>query len=428
MERKRDTKQFRWGLTLLGVVLASIVFCIILLNPEEFVGGVSKLIVVISPVLYGAVFAYLLNPVVNLVEQPLSRLLEKKKTTKRWMKLPRACGIVAALGVAIVVIYGLLYLILPQLYDTVMTIIGNLGNYFSTLETWLLGLFDDDPEMRSGASSLLASLYEYLQSWLTEGKLLRNLQKIMTGLTSSVYTVVRELLNILIGLVASVYILWSKDTFRGQAKKLLVAICRPEKADRMLHLSRETHRIFSGFIVGKIIDSFIIGVLCYIGMLVLRLPFPLLIAVVVGVTNVIPFFGPFFGAVPSALLILLISPLQCFYFVLFIFVLQQIDGNIIGPRILGDTIGISGFWVLVSITVAGNLFGFAGMLLGVPVFAVLYTVLKEWMSARLEKKKLPTETDAYPDIQQVADLPDGEDENQLRFDGEKQEPEDSAEG
>jgi predicted PurR-regulated permease PerM len=174
--------------------------------------------------------------------------------------------------------------------------------------------------------------------------------------------------------------------------------------------------------VGKIIDSFIIGVLCYIGMLILHMPFPLLIAVIVGVTNVIPFFGPFFGAVPSALLILLVSPLQCFYFIIFILVLQQIDGNIIGPRILGDSIGISGFWVLVSITVAGNLFGFAGMLLGVPVFAVLYTVLAEWMSARLAKKKLPTETEIYCDIHQVSDLPAEEDENQLSFDTEQEPP------
>ena len=419
MGRKRDTKQFRWGLTLLWVVLASIVFCVILLHPKNFFGGISKFISVLSPVLYGTAFAYLLNPVCAFTEQRVRRLQEKKKKSPRWVKLPRVCGIVSALAVAIIVIYGVLYLVIPQIYDTVTTIISNLSNYFSTLESWLLGLFGTNAEMRQGASQLLDAAYEQVQAWLTEGRLLRDLQRFMTGLTTSVYSVLKELLNILIGLVASVYILWSKDTFRGQAKKLLVAACTPEKADKVLHLSRESHRIFSGFIVGKIIDSFIIGVLCYIGMLILRMPFPLLIAVVVGVTNIIPFFGPFFGAIPSALLILLVSPLQCLYFILFILVLQQIDGNIIGPRILGDSIGISGFWVLVSITVAGNLFGFGGMLLGVPVFAVLYTVLSEWISARLAKKKLPVETEVYRDIQQVSDLPAEEDANQLSFDTEQ---------
>ena len=421
VERKRNSKYFRWGLTLLSVVLASILFAVVFINLPGFFRALSALTAVLSPLLYGAVFAFLLNPIVVFVDKRLPRLLAKKlKKPEMVKKLSRVTGIVIALTFGGVMVYGLLYLLLPQLYDSILSIVGNLSSYFSTLEAWVLGLLEDNPELRGTVENALESLYAYVQNWLSQD-FLSDLQKLMTGLTSSVMLVLRELMNIIIGVVASVYILWSKDTFRAQAKKLTVCLFRPERADRILYIGRRTHRIFNGFVVGKIIDSLIIGVLCYIGMLILRLPYPMLIATVVGVTNIIPFFGPFIGAIPSAVLILLVSPLQCVYFLLFILALQQLDGNVIGPRILGDSTGISGFWVLVSITVAGNLFGFAGMLLGVPVFAVCYTLLKEWMTATLQKKAHPADTEAYLEIDCVDDLKKPEEGEQLSFDPEEPE-------
>jgi len=403
MGRRRDSKYFRWGLTLLGVVLASILFAVIFVNLSGFFETVSALISVLSPLLYGGIFAFLLNPIVVLVDRRLPKLLGKKLKAETVKKLSRVAGIALALTIGGFVVYGVLYLLLPQLYDSIMNIVGNLSAYFGTMESWVLGLLEDNPELRGTVETALESVYTYVQNWLSQD-FLSDLQRIMTGLTSSVMLVLREIMNILIGVVASVYILWSKDTFRAQAKKLTVCIFQPERANRILHVGRETHRVFNGFVVGKLIDSLIIGVLCYIGMLILRLPYPMLIATVVGITNVIPFFGPFIGAIPSAVLILLVSPLQCVYFLIFILGLQQLDGNVIGPYILGDSTGISGFWVLVSITVAGNLFGFAGMLLGVPLFAVFYGLLKEWMAATLKKKEHPTETGEYLDISCVEDL------------------------
>ena len=190
----------------------------------------------------------------------------------------------------------------------------------------------------------------------------------------------------------------------AQAKKVVVALCKEQTADHIFDLGRRTHQIFSGFIIGKILDSMIIGILCYLGMLVLKLPYPALVATVVGVTNVIPFFGPFIGAIPPTFLILLVNPLKAVYFAIFVLALQQLDGNVIGPRILGDTIGISGFWVLVSITVAGGLFGFTGMLLGVPVFAVIYMLVNDFVVYKLKKKGKPVETPNYFSIQKVEDL------------------------
>ena len=199
------------------------------------------------------------------------------------------------------------------------------------------------------------------------------------------------------------------NLWRRKGKKLVVAICKDKTADHIFDLGRRIHKVFSGFIIGKILDSLIIGILCYIGMLILKLPYPALVATVVGVTNVIPFFGPFIGAIPCTFLILLVNPLQALYFGVFVLALQQLDGNVIGPRILGDTIGISGFWVLVSITVAGGLFGFAGMLLGVPVFAVIYMLVDDFVVSRLKKKGRPVDTPDYYAIRKVEDLPQPQD-------------------
>lgn len=426
MDKKRNTKYFRWGATLLGVVLASIVFCVILLNLKGFFGIISDLIAILSPVILGVIFAYLLNPMVNAIDRALPKLLLKKmKKESTAKKISRAVGIVVSLSVGLFLVYGLFYLVLPQLYETIMGIVNKLPEYFSTVEKWVLSFFEDNPEMSANARTMLDNAYLKLEDWLSEdGFLLDNLQKIMNGVTTSLMSVIKAVANAVIGIVASVYILWSKETFLGQIKKILVALCRPEKADRILYIGRETHRIFGGYVSGVIIEAIIMGIMTYVGMLIFRLPFPLLVATVVGVTNIIPFFGPFIGGIPSAILILLVDPVKCFYFIIFIVVLQQIEGNIIAPRVLGDSIGISGFWVLVSITVAGSLFGFGGMLIGVPVFAVLYTLVKEWLADTLHKKRRPSETSAYIGMQEVADIPllPEEDPDQIRFENKEETP------
>ena len=200
------------------------------------------------------------------------------------------------------------------------------------------------------------------------------MQKLLTTLTSSVVALVKGFMNFLIGFVASIYILWSKETFQAQSKKIIVALLSPKGADHVFYLGRNIYRVFNGFVIG--------------------------------VTNVIPFFGPIIGLVPCAFLILLVNPLQAFYFVIFILVLQQVDGNVIGPKILGNTVGISGFWVLASITIAASLFGFAGMILGVPVFAIIYLLISDSVNNKLRKKNLTTDTTAYGPISEVAELPE----------------------
>jgi predicted PurR-regulated permease PerM len=266
-----------------------------------------------------------------------------------------------------------------------------------------LELARDYPELEKYASDIVGAISSKLNEWFTTDVLMA-ISQYIGYITSGVISVVTTAMDIVVGLIVAVYALYSKDTFSGQGKKIIYAIFEPDKGNVIFETFRKSHQIFGGFIIGKIVDSAIIGVLAFVGLSALNMPYTLLLSVIIGVTNVIPFFGPFIGAIPCAFLILLVNPMQAVYFGLFILALQQLDGNVIGPHILGDTVGISGFWVRVSITVAGGLFGFAGMLLGVPVFAVLYMLVSDFVSSKLKGKGRPMETGLYQTIRNVEDL------------------------
>ena len=410
MKNWKEHQYFNLGLMILSIAAISIVLLAIVLNLPAVVKGVKTVLNVFSPVINGIVFAYLLNPLMNFMDRRLYPfLLKRKMQDPKAKKLSHAVSLVFALVLALLLIYEFFNMLLPQLVESVTGIVSNLSTYYADAEQWVLGFLDDNPDLRTQVDVLLSKFYDFLTNWINND-LLANINQVFTSVTTSVMSVVNVVLDLVIGFVAAIYMLWSRDTFLAQIKKLIVALFKERTADHLLDLGRRVNQVFSGFIIGKLVDSLIIGFLCYFGMLILHLPFPALIATIIGVTNIIPFFGPFIGAVPSAVLILLVDPLKCLYFILFVLVLQQVDGNIIGPRILGNTIGISGFWVLVSITVAGGLFGFAGMVLGVPVFAVLYMLVSDLVSSRLKKKRRTTDTAAYYAIEHVEDLPAAEPE------------------
>jgi predicted PurR-regulated permease PerM len=409
---QEDNKRYyKWGLTVFLTLVAVIVVLIVLTNFAGVAAVASDLLYILRPLLYGFVFAYLLNPIVEAVERRLCPLLKRRGVSDRRTEIiGRAAGIAAALLLVILLVYALVSMILPQLVESITGIISSMPGYYETVQNWVLDILEDEPVLKGYADTLLERFYTWLENWVAQ-ELPGTLQTVMITITSSVVSVIKGLLNVIIGLIISIYIMVSRDKFLAQSKKLVIAAFRPERADRLMELGRRCNRIFGGFISGKLLDSLIIGVLCFIGMSLLRLPYPMLIATIVGVTNVIPFFGPYIGAIPSAILILLVSPLQCFYFVVFILILQQLDGNVIGPHILGDATGLSGFWVVVAITVASGLFGFAGMLLGVPVFAFLYTLLSDWVNRRLQEKERPTQTTHYYGLKTVSDLEEEEPES-----------------
>ena len=403
MERDSNKRYFKWGLTALVVIFISILLVVIFTNLPGFFALLTSIGKILSPLISGVVIAFLLNPLVNFVDCRLGPLLQKKLKAQTAKNLSRTAGIVMALIVAGILVYGFFAMLLPQLYESVMNIVDNASTYFNSIETWATNILEDNPESQGYVDKGLEQLRGFFENWV-KTTFLSDMSKLVTTVSTSVIAVVKSLTNFIIGLVASIYMLWSKDTFRAQTKKIMVATMRPSAADRLLALGRNAYRIFNGFIIGKLIDSAIIGVLCYIGCEILKMPFTALVATIVGVTNVIPFFGPIIGAVPSAFLILLVDPLKAFYFVIFVIVLQQLDGNVIGPKILGNTVGISGFWVLASITIAASIFGVAGMLLGVPVFALIYVLISDGVNARLRKKQHSTVTEDYRDIQTVEDL------------------------
>ena len=407
MNEHTDERKER-HLKTIAVCLVLLVLILVLTNLSSFALLVRTLLRVASSILYGVLFAYLLNPLVRLADKLLRRPLEKLFKKKAGRRISRVVGLLFAFSVASLGIYLLIHNIAPKVGESIQDIINKMPGYYETVEKWVFSLLED-PDIRNIADVVMEKGYDYLDSLLNEN-LLGRAQKVVGVVTSSVFAVFRELVSMLIGLIVSIYVLLSKDKFLAQSKKIVVALCSPETADRVMDHGRQINRIFNGFIIGKIIDSIIIGILCYIGVSALRMPYPELLAIIIGITNVIPYFGPIIGAVPCAILVVMNSPLQCLYFLIFLLILQQVDGNIIGPRILGENVGISSFWILVAISVGGGLFGFGGMLLGVPVFAVIYMIISDMVNRALKHKGQTIRTDDYYAIRTVSELHDKETE------------------
>lgn len=390
---KREKKKYlAWGLTAFLTGCALLIFYDVFYrdNSGTVQAIFAKLFSVLTPVLYGLGMAYLLAPIVNFLERAILRLrdkLERKRGRairihKGWL---RAASIFLTWAVVLVLVYLLLSMLVPQLVDSITTLVNNLESYYTTIYDWVTGLLSDNPEL----TDLFNRYYNETIQWLTT-KLLPGLQTAVTNFTGSlvtgVWSVVIFTKNFLIGIIVSVYLLAAKEKSAARCCKLLYGVLPEEQAKFAMRGFRRMDHIFSGFVRGKLLDSLIIGILCFIGCSILKLPYTPLVSVVVGVTNVIPFFGPFLGAIPCALLILLVSPLKCLYFVIFIFLLQQLDGNVIGPKILGDRTGLSSFWVLFTIILFGGLWGVFGMVIGVPLFAVIYDTVKKLVRRGLDKK------------------------------------------
>lgn len=395
-------QQFSRGMTYFLVIVAGVLFYFALLRLDEISGGVTKVVDVLKPIIYGLAIAYLLNPIVKTVDRYLVPVLEKKLTSQKAKKLSRGIGVLAALIVLIALIVALCNMLIPELYKSIRDLVYTLPDQLSEMVDKFKHFQSKDTTTRVLIENILEQGTESLQTWLKQD-LLRQTNTIMSNLTVGVINIVSGLLNFLVGLIVSVYVLFSKEQFAAQSKKIVYALMKTNHANMTLHLAKKSNEIFGGFIIGKILDSAIIGVLCFLGLSLLNMPYTLLVSVIVGVTNVIPFFGPYIGAIPSALLILLEDPKKGIYFIIFILILQQLDGNVIGPKILGDSTGLSAFWVVFAILVGGGMFGVVGMIVGVPTFAVIYYIVNMIINQLLEKKKLPLKTGQYGERSYVDD-------------------------
>ena len=399
----KRTQYFKWGLTAFLTVCAVLVFFDTFYQNGVLQRFLSKLASILAPVLYGAAIAYLLTPVMSWLEKTI-RAGWKKLFPKRELK-PRSGGlrlvsILLTEAVVIFLLYLLMSVLIPQLVDSVTTLLNNAQDYYRKVYDWADGLLDSENEIAVWLAGLITERYTDGMAFLTD-KVLPWAQKAVVPLTNGIWSGIRGAVgfafDLIVGIIVSIYLMGMKEKSLARCCKAVYAVLPEQKADAVMRGTRTADHIFSGFVRGKLLDSLIIGILCFIGCSLMNMPYTPLVSVVVGVTNVIPFFGPFLGAVPSAFLILLVSPKQCLIFVIFIVVLQQFDGNILGPKILGDATGISSFWVIVAILVGGGFGGVLGMFLGVPVFACVQELVKFLMDRRLRRRDMPTEAYAYVD-------------------------------
>ena len=407
----KRTQYFKWGLTAFLTVCAVLVFYDTFYQGGTLQGFLSQLASILSPVLYGFAIAYLLTPVMSWLENNIALLWKRcfKKELKRPSGALRLISILLTEAAVLFLLYLLMSVLIPQLVDSVTTLINNAESYYRNVYRWADSLLDSDNEIAVWIASLITDRYSDGMVFLTE-KILPWVQKAVVPLTNGIWSGIRGAVgfafDLIVGLIVSIYLMGMKEKSLARCCKAVYACLPEKKADAVMRGTRRVNAIFSGFVRGKLLDSLIIGILCFICCSLLKLPYTPLVSVVVGVTNVIPFFGPFLGAIPSAFLILLVSPKQCLIFVVFIIVLQQFDGNILGPKILGDATGISSFWVIVAILVGGGFGGVLGMFIGVPVFACVQELVKYLMDRRLRARNMPTEAYAY--VGRAKDDPAGE--------------------
>ncbi|MDR3310969.1 MAG: AI-2E family transporter [Oscillospiraceae bacterium] len=455
---KWDKQYLYWGITAFLVLLAATASYLLLSRWHTGLSTVGKFFRVLSPVIYGLVIAYLLTRPVKFFERAvygrLFRRREKsgarKRTARRsnfrlfgksasrasggrrskpvsarktsdsaaggsvfrqrrggrgagreadtaadkTAKRARALAVFTVIAIVLAVIISALWILLPGIYDSLTTLVANIPAYTNNANEWANAALDDNPALNKILTDTVGDISAYVNNFLTE-HVVDKLGGYIMVVLAGVINVIKELLNFIIGLVVAVYVLYNREAFAANTKKLLCALLKPKAAEAAVTFARFLDRACGSFIIARLLDALIVGITAYIALILLNIPYALVIALVIGVTNIIPFFGPFIGAVPSAFLLLLVDPKKCLIFVIFIVILQQVDGNLLYPRIQGETAGLSGFWILFAVVLFGGLFGIVGFVIGVPLFSVVYNAVALAVGARLKNRGLPTDASEY---------------------------------
>ncbi len=401
MKSNKLPKYLQIGLTAFVVLALTVALVFLMIQGARVKEITHKIISILTPIIYGAVMAYLLAPVYNRVRSWVVELQKRVSNSDNFSSgFSRLVATTASVVMLVLVVVGLFSMLLPQLITSIVGIVEALPSSARNLQLWLEQLLVNNPDLERYIMAYYDQVVTYLQTWGSE-ELMPNIYNIVSGLSIGIFNLLIALKNVLIGVIVMVYLLNMKEKLTTQVKMIVYGAFPLNVANKVVEESRYAHKIFGGFIIGKLLDSLIIGIMSFVLLSIMNMPYVLLISVIIGVTNVIPFFGPFIGAIPSAFLILLVSPVKCLYFIIFIFLLQQFDGNILGPKILGDSTGLSSFWVLFSILLFGGLFGFAGMIVGVPAFAVIYRLITEVITYLLKKKQLSADIDSYENLDHI---------------------------
>ena len=378
-----DPKKSRYLYLMLagfGAIAMSLILFFFLFRLRGIGDAIRTLGDIMAPFIYGGVMAYLLCPLCNCYESFFRDLIPR-----RYHNAVGPIAVALSLITGLLLVYALIIMIAPQLYHSVLSLWNSLPDKVNQFTQWATATFGEDEALLQYFDTSYNAIYSELSDWV-KNTLVPGVSSIVSGVGSSVIKIMIFLYNLLIGLIVAVYLLSSRKKIARQGVLIIRSVFPRDWADRILEEIGFIDQMFGGFIDGKILDSAIIGVLCYIGCLIFKFPNPLLISAIVGITNIIPFFGPFIGAIPSAFLILIESPIKAVWFGLFILALQQLDGNVIGPKILGDRTGLSSFWVLFTIILCSGLWGVAGMVIAVPLFAVIYDTVKRLVRRGLIQK------------------------------------------
>ena len=377
-------KYLKIGITGAAILASGILCAFVLFKMRVIIELLKGITGILKPFLYGVVFAYLLAPLCNKIEEKLFQIFPKAKTKAR--RFICFIAIVISLCVAIAVIWLIIMMIIPQVWDSVMKIIQMVPQKLIVVNNWIEHMLENQPELQAYFEEFSSQAESNIDSLLNVDTI-QKVQSIINSLSVQLFGVLGVVKNIFLGLLISAYLLGSRKLFGAQAGLILHGVFSDKWAKIIEEEIRYTDKMFNGFLVGKIIDSAIIGLLCFAGTSIMGFEAPAFISVIIGITNIIPFFGPFIGAIPCGLLLLLENPMHCLYFIIFIFVLQQLDGNVIGPKILGNTTGVSSFWVLFAILLFGGMWGVVGMVIGVPLFAVIYDIIRKLVYRGLRKHK-----------------------------------------
>ena len=393
----KDNKYAAIGITAFLVIAASALTVFVIFNFGLVLSGIKRLLHILTPIIDGVALAYILTPSLNFIEREwVGRLFarSKKEMTVRRRRVKRNLSILITYIIFIGLLYLFFRLIIPQLINSIKSIVYQFPRYINNLEAFIKQLFNDYPEIEETLNTFITDYSIQLNTYI-QNKLIPQAEDLIKVFSLSVFNVLKATLNLIIGFIISLYLMSTKELLAGQAKKIMYAMYETKEANRLISGIRYSHTVFIGFLGGKLIDSVIIGFLCFGITRIVGIPYAVLVSVIVGVTNIIPFFGPYIGAIPSIFLVLMVNPIKALYLLIIILVIQQLDGNIIGPKILGDSTGLSSFWVIFAITVFGGLFGIPGMLLGVPTFAVIYALTKYNINRKLRHKSMPQDTEAY---------------------------------
>lgn len=369
------------------IVLLLLVMCVFLfLNYNDFGGYIKKFFSILSPVLLGMFFAYLLNPVVRFFENKAFAFVTKNGGRRR---LARALSVTCTYVIVLIALAGFVALVAPQIVSGYADLSSNMSNYIKTIQGWLTSL--------AGTNEYISQIVEKLTTYLSEllGRLSELITQLIPGITKAISSIITIIKNSFIGIIMSIYFLLAKERLCAQANKIAKACMSEKKYDSFIKNIVIADKSFGGFISAKILDSLIIGVICFFSMALLGMPYYPLISLIVGVTNIIPFFGPFIGAIPGVFIIFITDPTKALWFIVLILLIQQLDGNVIGPKLIGSSIGLEPVWIIVSITLMSGLLGFTGMVFGVPLFAVLYIFIKNGIENKLKEKGMPEDTSEY---------------------------------